>query len=79
MSEPNHNTLIIPWEHIKPEYKFAVMTEHKDIIFSSIEPEISNSGLWWWTSGVTALAEELNINTDGIDWRKSLTARHGCV
>lgn len=67
--------LIIPWEVIKPEYKWAAMTEHMDVILSSVCPLVTNGGYWWWESGITALVEELNINTDGIDWRESLVQR----
>lgn len=64
--------LVIPWEHIKPEYKWAAMDEDGCLCLYKAKPEIG-SGVW----GVDAYAgaEALNIDTTGIDWRESLAQR----
>lgn len=64
--------LVIPWEHIKPEYKWAAMDADGSVYFHKINPEISPLG---WNSGVIVSASALNIDTAGIDWRESLTDR----
>lgn len=65
--------LVIPWEHIKPEYKWAAMDEYEgNLYFYKVKPELSMES---WNGGVVGLASALNIDTAGIDWRESLTAR----
>lgn len=64
--------LVIPWEHIKPEYKWAAMDESGVVWMHKEEPGICKDG--WFSTGNYASAI-LNINTTGIDWRESLTAR----
>jgi len=64
--------LVIPWEHIKPEYKWAAMDDDGSVYVYKTEPEIR---LGSWSGGFAASASALNINTTGIDWRESLTAR----
>lgn len=64
--------LVIPWEHIKPEYKWAAMDESGYVYFHQDKPEISIEG---WDSADYGSATALNINTTGIDWRESLVQR----
>ena len=54
--------LVIPWGHIKPEYKWAAMDEDGSLFVSG------NRGLW----GSIAV---LDIDTAGIDWKDSLVQR----
>lgn len=65
--------LVIPWEHIKPEYKWAAMDFDGEINFYSEKPWTGTNS--WATDSKWATAFMLNINTTGIDWRESLTAR----
>lgn len=64
--------LVIPWEHIKPEYKWAAMDMDGSVRFHKSKPSMDSR---WWHSGVVQGAPVLDINTTGIDWRESLTAR----
>lgn len=73
--------LEIPWEHIKPEFKWAVMQKDGSIEFYSEKPSLrEHAGKGYFqsveqhslsirTNGL------LNIDTSGIDWRESLTQR----
>lgn len=64
--------LVIPWEHIKEEYKWAAMDSDHDVIFYTENPaqsDMCSVSRWGQVAGV------LNIDTTGIDWRESLTAR----
>lgn len=65
--------LVIPWEHIKPEYKWAAMDESGSIWVYAGKPQAGDSG-WGYLGGLDGVGA-LNINTTGIDWRESLTAR----
>lgn len=63
--------LVIPWEHIKPEYKWAAMDRYGDVYLYKEKPRLVSdcfAGEWCYTT-------MLNIDTTGIDWRESLTAR----
>lgn len=64
--------LVIPWEHIKPEYKWATMDEDGCVFFYQDKPEIGAVG---FGSADYAFASALNIDTTGIDWRESLVQR----
>lgn len=65
--------LVIPWEHIKPEYKWAAMDEYEgNVYFYKVEPKLGREE---WSGGVVGKASAINIDTTGIDWRESLTAR----
>lgn len=65
--------LIIPWEVIKPEYRWAAMDACGAIWVYESTPEIIDSS---WTSGDSlSCADALNIDTTGIDWRESLVQR----
>lgn len=63
--------LIIPWEVIKPEYKWAAMNENDEVRFY-VEKPIYRSNHYWNGACVTS---PLNIDTDFIDWRESLVKR----
>lgn len=65
--------LNIPWEHIKHEYIYAAMDSGDDIIVFEDKPSVeggsfTNTGKWAYVTG-------LNIDTDGIEWKESLTIR----
>lgn len=65
--------LIIPWEHIKPEYKWAAMDANGQVSVYENKP---NAGVEYWKDvawGVGCYC--LNIDTTGIDWRDSLVQR----
>jgi len=61
--------LAIPWEHIKPEYKFARLTSGGRLFFYNSNPELKSP------YRVCESSDALNIDTDGIDWRDSLVER----
>lgn len=64
----------IPWQHIKPEYKWAAMDESGLVFFFCGKPPCQNrKGVWG--NGTDWIPSPLNIDTTGIDWRESLTAR----
>lgn len=65
--------LVIPWDHIKPEYKWAAMDESGSIWVYQSKPAASGSA-WQSQKGLDGI-DALNISTTGIDWRESLTAR----
>ena len=67
--------LVIPWEHIKPEYKWAAMDADGEVYAFDLRP--SDDADQWVPTGDKAIMINgvLNINTAGIDWRESLTAR----
>lgn len=65
--------LVIPWGVIKPEYRWAAMDESGSTWVYENKPEIADSS---WTSGDGLDGiDALKIDTTGIDWRESLTAR----
>lgn len=66
--------LVIPWEHIKPEYKWAAMDDDGSVWFFDTKPCIDGDDKYWG-GGKSFCQSPLNINTTGIDWRESLTAR----
>jgi hypothetical protein len=61
--------LAIPWEHIKPEYKFARLTSKGKLYFYSHNPEIQAPYTFSESS------DALNIDVTGIDWKDSLVER----
>lgn len=65
--------LIIPWEHIRPEYKWAAMDSDGEVILHAEKPMQSDLGFF---SNCERVADVLNIDTTGIDWRESLVKRH---
>lgn len=69
--------LHIPWEIIKPEYKWAAM-DGNGVVFVYEEVPVKASG--WWNvrvnNGVAScISETLSIDTTGISWENSLTQR----
>lgn len=64
--------LVIPWEAIKPRYKWAAMDENTNVWFFTEKPI---AGVDIWVDGGDYCKSPLNIDTTGIDWRESLTAR----
>lgn len=65
--------LVIPWEVIKPEYKWAAMDEDGHVYVFIGKPQISATGDWWHDRHKHI--DAVNIDTTGIDWRESLTER----
>lgn len=65
--------LVIPWDVIKPEYKWAVMNEDDGLWVYVEKPEIANEEMWDIRGKCSPLP--LNIDTTGIDWRESLVQR----
>lgn len=67
--------LEIPWEHIKPEFKWAAMDEIGDVYVYSTKPRMRTVE-WRQEMGYSInINELLNIDTSGIDWRESLAQR----
>lgn len=64
--------LIIPWEVIKPEYKWAAMDVDGTVCFYAAKPHTCADG--WYSASFEAQVI-LNIDTTGIDWRESLVKR----
>jgi len=65
--------LVIPWDVIKPEYKWAAMDESRFVCFYESKPIIT--GLAWVPTSKNWSGSPLNIDTTGIDWRESLVQR----
>lgn len=67
--------LIIPWDVIKPEYKWAAIgfDGAKSVAVFTHEPSISDDA-WNYQSSM-ATVDALNIDTTGINWRESLVQR----
>lgn len=70
--------LVIPWEVIKPEYKWAAMDSDCSLFVYDVEPNLSTHD-WVRNGGLPECIDALNINTTGIDWRESLVQRPGKV
>jgi hypothetical protein len=67
--------LNIPWEHIKPEYKFAAMGSD-GVVFVFASAPVLKSVVWNIGPDVAlSIIGALTIDTDGIDWKESLTER----
>jgi len=71
--------LNIPWEHIKPEYKFAAVDSQGDLNVYTVKPNLDTIDSEWdlvgSSDGEYRSIDGLNIDIDGIDWRESLTKR----
>lgn len=66
--------LVIPWDLIRPEYKWAAMDDRGNVFAYEYKPEMLDTG--FATKHLAAFTYlPLNINTAGIDWRESLTER----
>lgn len=66
--------LVIPWEHIKPEYKWAAMDEDGEVWFFESMPLIDGDDSYW-SCGKMNCKSPINIGTTGIYWRDSLVQR----
>lgn len=64
--------LVIPWEVIRPEFKWAAMDCDDVVILHMKKPVAVEHG---FASDCERVADMLNINTTAIDWRESLTER----
>ena len=73
--------LNIPWEIIKPEFTQAAMDENGEVfVFTQEEISFIATGRYWSFNDFdvgeyTIISESLIIDTDGIDWKESLTQR----
>jgi len=69
--------LLIPWEYIKPEFKWAVIgfKGAQGVVLYTKEPcLIEDEDAWCYQSSMETIGA-MNIDTSGIDWRESLTQR----
>ena len=66
--------LTIPWDVIKPEYKWAAMDDDGVVYFHKEMPS-NSSGEWIADYGCSIGSYCLNIDKTGIDWRESLVQR----
>ena len=64
--------LVIPWEHIKEEYKWAAMDSDEEVAVYQNKPDIAGGE---WIGANYEYISALTIPTTDIDWRESLTAR----
>lgn len=65
--------LDIPWNLIKPEYKWAAMDRDGWIHVYAVRPETQEE---WWISKYDSInIGALAIDTDGVQWQDSLTQR----
>lgn len=64
--------LDIPWEHVKEDFKYAAMDENGDVWVYEGLP-VRGSEQWFGDVGIELKA--INILTDGINWKNSLTKR----
>ena len=73
--------LNIPWELIKPEFTQAAMDKNGEVfVFTQEEISFIATGRYWCFNDLyvgkhTIISESLTIDTDGIDWKESLTLR----
>lgn len=63
------------WAMIDKEWKWAAMDKDGVIYFYKDEPCIFADNDFWFPGDDSYHESILAINTDGIDWRKSLTKR----
>lgn len=72
---PKETPLDLPWQFIKPEYKWAAMDKNKEIYLFEAEPH--TEGYYWneVTSQYYCLSDLMNIPTEGVVWNLSLTKR----
>ena len=63
------------WAMIAPEWKWAAMNESKNVDFFTHKPVLyKQEGIWGFNVG-NYCNSVLAINTDGINWERSLTKR----
>lgn len=65
--------LVIPWEVIRPEYKWVAMDEDGAVWLFEAQPSVLHT--MWDSLKNMCEAEALNIDAAGINWRDSLTER----
>ena len=63
------------WAMIDEKWKWAAEDGSGDVYFYTAKPLISKSAGIWLSGGDEQCRCALMINTNGIDWRKSLTRR----
>lgn len=61
--------LIIPWGYINPRYTSAELTEGGRVVFYAPDPVTGDDKYSYIDSFI------LKIDTEGVDWRNSLTKR----
>lgn len=68
--------LDIPWDYIKPEYKWAWVIKSGGVVFGTTKP-MWDSGICDWVSRNKGYMEPffMSIDTDGIPYEHSLTER----
>lgn len=68
--------LAIPWEHIKPEYRWAAISSIGFVNLFTEKPKLSiDNGAWIYEGILSSASNILNIDTSGINWRDSLVER----
>ncbi|MDF7671131.1 hypothetical protein PT276_08005 [Orbaceae bacterium ESL0721] len=69
--------LPIPWEIIPSKWKFAAMDFDGEVYMFNGEPYVLERGYHWSCRSEvdSRIVDIINIDTTGIDWRKSLTKR----
>lgn len=69
--------LAIPWEHIKPEYRWAAMDRDGEVYIYDAQPTICKIEFFWGDNGSNYRAVDFlsSIDIEGIDWRDSLVER----
>ena len=74
---PKPNSLITRemWAMITPEWKWAAMDGDGEVYFYTDEPCISTRDWMWTCGGGDYCNSVLAINTDSINWERSLTER----
>lgn len=67
--------LIIPWDVIKPEYKWAAMDKDGKFFAYEEKPKLCE-GLWFAESGMHCKLDALvGIDSTGVYWKESLVER----
>lgn len=66
--------LVIPWKHIKKEYKWAVMCSNGTVAVFQDEPRRGDDIVEWCGVECEVLSM-LDIDTSGVDWKNSKTKR----
>lgn len=68
--------LVIPWEVIKPNFKWAAVDKNGILYaYQGDPPELSDDFWMGVVRGDKHSLFALSIDTTGIDWRESLTQR----
>lgn len=67
--------LVIPWEVIKKEYKWAAMDRDGCVFVTTRWMEDIDRDGYWIRRGNWLAVTALNIDTTGVQWKNSLTQR----